>query len=58
MATAPPLPQDHPNTVNALRNKRSEIVGDIDLRRRGHVQKIGDGIGVRWKLVPTEPDLI
>jgi hypothetical protein len=152
-----PLPDDHPNTVNALRNKRSEIVGDIeihsreierlraelvhldvvlrlfdpatdpddivgrrrrkrteyfakgelskrvfdglrhsgtvsaqelaassmaekmipagdratrrviaqkfmsalhDLRRRGHVRKIGDGIGVRWKLAPQEPDLI
>jgi hypothetical protein len=58
MARAPPLPPDHPNTVNALRNKRSEIVGAIDRRRRGHVQKIGDGIGVRSKLAPNEPDLI
>jgi hypothetical protein len=152
-----PLPDEHPNTVNALRNKRSEIVGDIevhsreierlrselvhldvvlrlfdpttdpddiagrkrrrrteyfakgelskrvfdalrhngttsaqdlaasamaekqmpagdratrrviaqkfmsalhDLRRRDHVQKIGDGHGVRWKLAPEERDLI
>lgn len=29
-----------------------------DLRRRGHVQKIGDGIGVRWKLAPSEQELI
>jgi hypothetical protein len=29
-----------------------------DLRRRGRVAKIGDGIGVRWKLVPLEPELI
>jgi hypothetical protein len=156
-AASIPLPDGHPNTVNALRNKRSEIVGDIeihsreierlrselvhldvvlrlfdpgtdpddiagrkrrrrteyfakgelskrvfdalrhngttsaqelaassmaekqippgdratrrviaqkfmsalhDLRRRGRVAKIGDGIGVRWKLVPLEPELI
>jgi hypothetical protein len=155
----PPLPDEHPNTVNALRNKRAEIAGDIerhnreierlrselihldqvlrmfdpqadpedihprmrrprcvayfdkgelaqrvyrglrddratisaeeltkiamadkalsptdrvvrrlfmckftpalaDLRRRGIVEKIGHGRGVRWKLAPTEPDLI
>jgi hypothetical protein len=156
-AASIPLPDGHPNTVNALRNKRSEIVGDIeihsreierlrselvhldvvlrlfdpgtdpddiagrkrrrrteyfakgelskrvfdalrhngttsaqelaassmaekqippgdratrrviaqkfmsalhDLRRRGRVAKIGDGIGVRWKLVPLEPEFI
>jgi hypothetical protein len=152
-----PLPDDHPNTVNALRNKRSLIAGDIeahlreverlradlvhldvvlrlfdpdtdpdeiapkrrhrriayfakgelskrvyeairddrttsadelaaaamaekhvsetdratrrlfaskfhsalhDLRRRGHVENIGQGKGVRWKLAPVEPELI
>jgi hypothetical protein len=29
-----------------------------DLRRRGIVEKIGHGRGVRWKLVPIESDLI
>jgi hypothetical protein len=29
-----PLPDTHPNTVNALRNKRSEIVGDIEVHSR------------------------
>jgi len=29
-----------------------------DPRRRGHVQKIDDGIGVRWKLAPGKPELI
>jgi hypothetical protein len=29
-----------------------------DLRRRGHVAKIGKGEGVRWALAPKEPDLI
>jgi len=29
-----------------------------DLRRRGIVQKIGEGRGVRWRLAPQEPDLI
>jgi hypothetical protein len=29
-----------------------------DLRRRGIVEKVGEGRGVRWKLVPQEPDLI
>lgn len=29
-----------------------------DLKRRGHVEKVGHGIGVRWKLAPIEPDLI
>jgi hypothetical protein len=29
-----PLPEEHPNTVNALRNKRSEVVGDIAMHAR------------------------
>jgi hypothetical protein len=29
-----------------------------DLRRRGIVEKIGNGRGVRWKFTPQEPDLI
>ena len=29
-----------------------------DLRRRGIVEKIGHGRGVRWKLAAVEPDLI
>lgn len=29
-----PLPDEHPNTVNALRNKRAEIAGDIELHSR------------------------
>jgi hypothetical protein len=29
-----PLPDEHPNTVNAPRNKRSEIVGDIEVHSR------------------------
>jgi hypothetical protein len=29
-----------------------------DLRRRGIVEKIGEGRGVRWKLAPIEADLI
>jgi hypothetical protein len=29
-----PLPDEHPNTVNALRNKRAEIAGKIELRNR------------------------
>jgi hypothetical protein len=33
-AASIPLPDGHPNTVNALRNKRSEIVGDIEIHSR------------------------
>jgi hypothetical protein len=29
-----------------------------DLTRRGKLVKIGHGPGARWKLAPTEPDLI
>jgi hypothetical protein len=29
-----------------------------DLTRRGKLVKIGDGPGARWKLAPTEPELL
>jgi NAD(P)-dependent dehydrogenase (short-subunit alcohol dehydrogenase family) len=29
-----------------------------DLKRRGHFEKVGHGIGVRWKLALQGPELI
>jgi hypothetical protein len=29
-----------------------------DLKRRGIAEKVGHGIGVRWKLAPQEHDLL
>jgi hypothetical protein len=49
-----------PESDKRVRRDFINRIGNVlhDLRRRGKVEKIGRGPGVRWKIAPREPDLI
>jgi hypothetical protein len=49
-----------PESDRALRHDLANRFHNMlhHLRRRGKLEKIGHGPGVRWKLAPREPDLL
>jgi hypothetical protein len=50
------VPEDDRTIRKEFRDRFQGILHN--LRRRGTVEKIGDGPGVRWRFAPTERDLI
>jgi predicted metal-dependent HD superfamily phosphohydrolase len=60
LAEAVATQKEIPETDRAIRREITDRFLNMlhHLRRRGHLEKIGHGPGVRWKLSPKEPDLL